>query len=160
MRLLGVEIRDYARFDRCFVPLDTGIRLLVGKNNSGKTSLLRALSALTALPFEKPSQFAPEVARYARKQLPLPTYEMDILFAYEVRDVSFLGADLGTLQTFAASTERTWAFSFRVYPQTSNILFVGASLRCDATQFSVIEVSGNGLLRLRYDSRGVVTIRE
>src|SRR6267143_1215479 len=96
MRLLGVEFQNYAKFDRCFVPLDTGIRLLAGKNNSGKTSILRALSTLTALPFAQPTQIPQEITRYARKQNPFPTYEMEIFFAYEDADKSLLGADLST----------------------------------------------------------------
>lgn len=160
MRLLGVEFRDYARFDRCFVPLDTGIRLLVGKNNSGKTSLLRALSALTALPFENPGQFSAEVARYARKQVPLPTYEMDILFDYEERDRGFFGADLGTWPSFAASSRRTWAFSFRVHPQSSSISLRGVALQFDGSRIPLVELSGNSLVQLVYDSRGVVVSRQ
>src|SRR5712664_1232033 len=160
MRLLGVEFRDYARFDRCFVPLDTGIRLLVGKNNSGKTSLLRALSALTALPFGKPAAFSTEVARYARKQVPLPNYEMEIVFAYEESDSDFLGADLGGWPKFAAASKRTWAFSFKVYPQSSSIVLVDASLQCDATALPIIEVGPNNYVRLFYDSRGAIAKRQ
>jgi AAA domain, putative AbiEii toxin, Type IV TA system len=54
MKLLGVEFRDFACFDLQFVPIRTGMNLLVGRNNAGKTALLRGLSALSALPFSSP----------------------------------------------------------------------------------------------------------
>src|SRR5258708_37214879 len=51
MKLLGAEIRNFACFEKQYVPLRQGIGVLVGKNNAGKTAILRALSALRALPF-------------------------------------------------------------------------------------------------------------
>ena len=154
MKLLGVELQSYAKFDRCFIPLDTGIRLLAGKNNSGKTSILRALSALTALPFAQPTQFSPEIARYARKQNPFPMYEMEIFFAYEDVDKSLLGADLSTWGPFRNSEKRTWSFSFRVFPQSSAIRMSGVSLQLDTTSIPMTEFKEAKLIRLLYDGTG------
>jgi predicted ATPase len=46
MELLGVEFENFARFERQFVPLKPGLHLLVGRNNAGKTALLRAIGGL------------------------------------------------------------------------------------------------------------------
>lgn len=46
MKFLGVELRRYACFDQQFVRLQPGLNFLVGRNNSGKTAVLRALPLL------------------------------------------------------------------------------------------------------------------
>src|SRR2546430_1097816 len=51
MQLLGVEFTDYACFKKRFVPIRQGVQILVGKNNAGKTAILRGLGALGGLPF-------------------------------------------------------------------------------------------------------------
>jgi AAA ATPase domain/AAA domain, putative AbiEii toxin, Type IV TA system len=43
MRISEVEIRNYAGFSRQHIPLKPGVALLVGKNNAGKSALLRIL---------------------------------------------------------------------------------------------------------------------
>jgi predicted ATPase len=46
MKLIGIEFQDYAGFAKQFVSLRHGLNVLVGKNNSGKTALLRGVSGL------------------------------------------------------------------------------------------------------------------
>src|SRR5215469_11139569 len=50
MKTIGIELCDFACFDSQFVPIRPGITLLVGRNNAGKTAILRGMSALQALP--------------------------------------------------------------------------------------------------------------
>jgi energy-coupling factor transporter ATP-binding protein EcfA2 len=50
MKLLGAEISNFACFDRQYVPIREGISVLVGKNNAGKTAILRGLGALASIP--------------------------------------------------------------------------------------------------------------
>lgn len=47
MRITGIEICNYAGFDRQYVPIKGGVQLLVGKNNAGKSALLRLLKFQT-----------------------------------------------------------------------------------------------------------------
>lgn len=47
MRLLGIEISGYAGISSQFIPLDSQILLLVGKNNSGKSATLHYLNAVS-----------------------------------------------------------------------------------------------------------------
>jgi len=49
MKLLGAELVNFACFDRQYVPLRDGISVLVGRNNAGKTAILRGLSALSTM---------------------------------------------------------------------------------------------------------------
>jgi predicted ATPase len=65
MKLIGVEFDDYASFSKQFVRLDQQINLIVGRNNSGKTALLRGVSLINAV---RGSGFvaAPDPVQYAR----------------------------------------------------------------------------------------------
>ena len=47
MKLTGFEVYNYASFDSQFVPISTGITVIAGLNNVGKTALLRALTIFT-----------------------------------------------------------------------------------------------------------------
>ena len=65
MKMLGIEFRNFACFERQFIPIRTGINLLVGRNNAGKTALLRGLSALEALPVRnEPRAFQTDLLGY------------------------------------------------------------------------------------------------
>lgn len=68
MKLIGVEFDDYASFSKQFVRLDQNVNLIVGRNNSGKTALLRGVSLINAVrgsgaaiaqgPLQYPFQYA------------------------------------------------------------------------------------------------------
>ena len=66
MRLLGAELINFACFDRQYVPLRDGISLLVGRNNAGKTAILRGLSALSAVTLGQTLNPVPNLAGYLR----------------------------------------------------------------------------------------------
>jgi len=59
MDLLGVQFEDFACFKSRFVALTSGVQILVGKNNAGKTALLRGSAALRGLPVGDASQIDP-----------------------------------------------------------------------------------------------------
>src|SRR5271170_2937286 len=50
MKLLGFRFEAYACFDDCYLPLSEEMHVLVGRNNAGKTAILRGLTALSSLP--------------------------------------------------------------------------------------------------------------
>jgi ABC-type transport system involved in cytochrome c biogenesis ATPase subunit len=87
MKLLGVELANFACFDRQFIPLRPGINLLVGKNNAGKTAVLRALSVLGALPVGNVQPIATELSGYCRGGS--PTFALDLLYRAEESDADF-----------------------------------------------------------------------
>ena len=66
MKLLGAELVNFACFDHQYVPLRDGISLLVGKNNAGKTAILRGLSALSAITLGQRLSPVPNLAGYLR----------------------------------------------------------------------------------------------
>ena len=66
MKLLGVELSDFACFEREFVPIRSGINLLVGRNNAGKTAILRGISAVSALPIESVPHLTEDLTGYCK----------------------------------------------------------------------------------------------
>ncbi len=67
MEIIGVEFEHYASFSKCSVPINKGVTVLVGRNNVGKTALLRGLSILNLLA-SPPQRSAPELLGYIEKQ--------------------------------------------------------------------------------------------
>jgi len=49
MKLIGIEFDNYASFDKRFVRLGDPINLIVGRNNAGKTALLRGILLINAI---------------------------------------------------------------------------------------------------------------
>ncbi len=89
MKLLGVELTDYACFGRQFVPLRPGINLLVGRNNAGKTAILRALTTLGALPIDRQPTPAPlELGSYCHGDSAI--FKLDLLYSTDESDRIFL----------------------------------------------------------------------
>jgi recombinational DNA repair ATPase RecF len=67
MEIIGVEFEHYASFSNCRVPINKGVTVLVGRNNVGKTALLRGLSILNLLA-SPPQPGAPELLGYVEQQ--------------------------------------------------------------------------------------------
>ena len=89
MKLLGVEFRDFACFERQFVPIQSGMNLLVGRNNAGKTALLRGLSALSAVPIGNSLRTVPaDLAGYIRCPN-VPTFPFELVCKIEDSDSFF-----------------------------------------------------------------------
>jgi predicted ATPase len=161
MNLKGVEFRDFACFESCFVPIDTGIRILAGKNNSGKTALLRGLNALRALPFEGTSAMDSGIQRYARIQSPYPTYALNIWCEYEGNDSSFFGDGVVGHRTYLQAREFKWKFVLQAFPQAGAIDLQRINLVCDGQDLPIMDAvaPGSNLVQLHYASNGTVARR-
>jgi len=85
MKPLGVELVNFACFDRQFVPFRPGVNLVVGRNNSGKTAILRGLSALQALPLGTAVRsFPTDLTGYCRDSS--TRFGLEILYRIEETD--------------------------------------------------------------------------
>src|SRR5215472_19190945 len=105
MRLTGVEFFNYACFKRQFVPINRGLNLLVGKNNSGKTALLKGIAALAVLPMEDWPHVMQETRKFVNdltvyvpeRRGPKPweqqTYDVKVHFELEQGDPLPLAGD-------------------------------------------------------------------
>jgi AAA15 family ATPase/GTPase len=66
MEPLGIRFENFACFDECYVRLDQPLQILVGKNNAGKTAVLRGLTALRGLPIGDTNPIPFVLGGYAR----------------------------------------------------------------------------------------------
>src|SRR5882762_9009885 len=89
MDLVGVEFTDFACFDRRFVPIRPGVQVLVGRNNAGKTALLRGLGALSGLPVgQATGRIEPELQGYTRNSTTNPSFGLNVWFTFGSDDWS------------------------------------------------------------------------
>lgn len=155
MKLTGVELLNYACFEHRFIPLETGILLLAGKNNSGKTSILRALEALCGLPFKGQSKIENGVFRYIRETNPYPKYDMNVYFSYEEQDATFL-KDLIDPNDLKNAQNVRWKFSFTIIEPFATIIINGVDILRGNSKTRVLynEPNAIGLVRPCYDSLG------
>jgi ABC-type transport system involved in cytochrome c biogenesis ATPase subunit len=139
MILEGVQFLSYACFTQQFVALRGGLNLLVGKNNAGKTALLKGVAALAAIPlsnWSRPTpvtqEFISSLEAYARKDGSEPRYEIEIIFRMEDTD------DQAPLRTLGAhfwelvrQSEVRAAYRFWCLPQRNEhqIIFNSCDLR-------------------------------
>lgn len=86
MKLLGIEFQRFACFEKYFLPIQPGINLLVGKNNTGKTALLRGISALKGLPINPSSEIQEDVSGYVHGDSNPPSFGLQIRFRLESND--------------------------------------------------------------------------
>jgi hypothetical protein len=158
MKLLGVEIANYACFQRQFVPIREGLTLLVGKNNSGKTALLKALGALSALPMEArpyPSQetrkFINDLASYLPEPGTKNAYEVNILFEVEQGDPLPIAGDQDTWSAYISKHRMTVCYSFAFMPRQSEeqVIFRSAQL----------QIEGKAALEFLFSNDGGVFFR-
>lgn len=124
MRFLGVEFRDFACFQRQFVPIESGLNVLVGKNNAGKTAILHGLYGLNALPLDPRGGFPSNLADYARSRTPAPTYDFDILFEVEPGDPPFIAGAEQLWERALSENDVLLRYKFRVWPTSSLIGFL------------------------------------
>lgn len=110
MKLIGAELTDFACFDRQFVPLRGGMTVLVGRNNSGKTALLRGLSTLQSLPIGEPTQRMPTDPKGYFRQGQMPGIEL--LCELEEADLQYFnGANRSHLNQLRESALGRWQFT-------------------------------------------------
>ncbi|MCH8268350.1 MAG: AAA family ATPase, partial [Acidobacteria bacterium] len=86
MKLLGIEFQKFACFEKYFLPIQPGINLLVGRNNTGKTALLRGLNALKGLPIHPSSTIEDDLSGYVRDESNPPSFGLRVKFQLESND--------------------------------------------------------------------------
>jgi ABC-type transport system involved in cytochrome c biogenesis ATPase subunit len=140
MKLLGVEFTDFACFEHEFVPIRAGMNLLVGRNNAGKTALLRGLSALSALPIgDSPGQVPTDLSGYVRHPHAVGL-AFDVVMTIEDSERSFFeGMPLSSWARVLANGIARWRFSIR--PGSRQVSF----LRC------TFEIPGAGAAKEEVD---------
>lgn len=154
MKPLGIRFENFACFDECYLPLEPGVQILVGKNNSGKTALLRGLTALTALPIGDVRALPFNLGTYARRTADPSSFDFHVEFELEESDFALLGGALQQHPLAPNSKTRLFDFRFRLFADENQIGLVGALLRLDNEQFVVLDRQNQVAIQYQYNQIG------
>ena len=157
MKLAGVHFRDFANFEECYVPLGRAIQVLVGKNNSGKTALLRGLSMLRSIPVGDSSADAieavpPDVFKYARNNPEGADIPLQVDFEFDSKDANLIGSELARLPKVSSSKKRILRFRLRAVATANIIDLEGADLLLDDGKIPVLIRDGSTMVHQLYNS--------
>jgi energy-coupling factor transporter ATP-binding protein EcfA2 len=150
VKFLGVELAGFACFERQFVRLQPGINLLVGRNNSGKTSVLRVLTLLRSALKEFPASTDVDVLPYAQKLNPHRHFDLTLVFEFEKTDQPpFDRSSAFDWGDFINQQKPVAAVSLRLWG--SGVLgFRGAEMWLPSGSYPLIEVTSGGLSSISY----------
>jgi hypothetical protein len=144
MKLMGIEFEQFACFDRQWIPLKPGVYVLVGRNNKGKTAILRGLGSLTLLPIPSSQPSKTAAQGYFRK--PANYFDLNLVFALEDSDtiIPFVVANDDEWRGILATEKPLLKFRWRMRPASNMAYF----LKCG------IIVRERELELLAWDSHG------
>jgi energy-coupling factor transporter ATP-binding protein EcfA2 len=151
MRFLGIELEGFACFERQFVRLQPGINLLAGRNNSGKTSVLRALTLLrNALREHQPLNDV-DIRPYARKLDPQPHFDLTVIFEFEAADQSpFDPSQPFDWAAFIGQQRPAAAIHMRMWTGSNILAFRGAEMWLPSGSLPLMEVLAGGINSIVY----------
>jgi hypothetical protein len=154
MKLLGLEFRGIAGYDRQFVSFADGMNLITGRNNIGKSAMLRSSTVLAYLPIgSSPSQFSsPLIRGYADSGN--GSFQFSVLCLLDSEGDPVLDKDMNRWMPLLRSQTVQLKYKFSVHP-TGSVLFEGVDLKLPANEHPIIRVSNDGRAfeRLWYKAR-------
>jgi ABC-type transport system involved in cytochrome c biogenesis ATPase subunit len=160
MRLLGVELSNFACFVRRFIPIRPGVQILVGKNNAGKTAILRGLAAMSRLPFSIAGTVDPGLAGYSRDADGSSSFGLNVWFGADADDWPLFAQD-GDQPPFYDPATSKLVFRFRVWPQHKVIALNSCVLLTGTVEVELVRHDGGGnYLLSRIDEKGVIRRNE
>lgn len=152
MDLVELEFRDYASFAECRVPILPGVTLLVGRNNVGKTAILRGVSVLN-LVIHSSQPFSPELFGYLPQRAGTPPFvQLTVSFRLEGADEEVLGTP-NQWRDFIQTRNVVLAFQVLV-GQSSGVFFGACTLSTADKQVDLLGYTGPtgpSLRRFKYD---------
>lgn len=154
MKLLGVEFENFACFNKRFIPLQPGLNVLVGKNNSGKTAVLRGLSVLTGLPVGESSPISNDLAAYTRVGDGHPSFVLRIRYQVEVGDQQLLEGPENLWEGIVRTRRPEFVFSFRAWPTQATVTLEECQLLLGEKKLRVMERTKEDAKWIWYDEQG------
>jgi ABC-type Na+ transport system ATPase subunit NatA len=152
MKPLGIRFFRYACFDECFVPLDGGTTVLVGKNNSGKTALLRGLTVLRLLPGGTADLYDERLANYCRQGS--GAFDFNLEFLLENADLPQVGPSFDRWSVVQKASRRAVTFEFRYLAIEHMVGVLSVIVTLDATRVKLFERRQQQLLVQQFNNDG------
>jgi energy-coupling factor transporter ATP-binding protein EcfA2 len=154
MKPLGIRFENFACFEECYVRLDEGIQILVGKNNAGKTAILRGLTALRGLPFVTNDALPFNLGGYARGAATPGDFTFHIECLFEEGDFGLLGGQIESWPPAKNSKNRLIDFDFRVVAAGNFVGLQAATFNLDDRKIPLIMKESNAWIQLQYNQYG------
>ena len=156
MQLLGVEFTDYACFKKRFVPIRQGVQILVGKNNAGKTAILRGLGALSGLPFVMSPKVEARLDGYCPSGGTFLSFGLNVWIAASPEVWPLIAVDHKQPPFYDPANSKL-VYQFRVLPQQNTVGLLSVILRTAAKEVEIVQRDGTGNYLLhRMDPNGIV----
>lgn len=156
MQILGVEFTDYACFATRLIPLRTGVQILVGRNNAGKTAILRGLAAMSGLPPTLSAKFDSGLEGYCRKTEPVPFFGLNVWCALDEVEWAQFANDRNRPSFFNPAASRL-VFKFHVFTQQNIVGLDSCVIRTGTREDEAVRRQPTGSYFLnRIDEKGLV----
>lgn len=156
MKLSGIRFENFACFEECYVPLDEGIQMLVGKNNAGKTAILRGLTALRGLPVGTSDALQVHLGGYARGSTIPGNFDFHVECSFDSGDFGLLGGSLEQWPKARQAKSRSVDFHFRLLGAGNIVGLERADLRLDDHELPlIVKHSDEVMLQCQYNQIGI-----
>lgn len=156
MQLLGVEFTDYACFTERLVPLRPGVQILVGRNNAGKTAILRGLGAMSGLPITGSAKLDRGLEGYTRNGGPTPYFGLNVWFAIGAEDWPLFAFNPSEPPFYDTHTS-TLVFQLRVFSQQTIVGLTSCVIRAGSREVEAIHRDPSGsYAQGRIDGAGII----
>ncbi|MGD0401619.1 MAG: AAA family ATPase [Candidatus Acidiferrales bacterium] len=164
MKPIGIRFENFACFEECYVRLDEGIQILVGKNNAGKTAILRGLTALRGLPFGTHDDLPFNLGGYARGAATPADFTFHVECSFEESDFALLGGQMERWPQVRNSKNQLIDFDFRLLGVGNFVGLQGVTLNLDDRKIPLVQKESNAWIQPQYNhlgqTAGRVVLRE
>jgi hypothetical protein len=157
MKPLGIRFENFACFDECYVRLDQPLQILVGKNNAGKTAVLRGLTALRGLPIGDTNPIPFVLGGYARGSRGSGNFDFHIECSFVDGDFRLLGGALEQWPKVKTSGKRMFDFHFRVLANGNIVGLEAITLKLGDVELPLIRSYASQVEQLYYNQNGSQT---
>ncbi len=152
MKPLGIRFLNYACLDECYLPLDGGVTILVGKNNSGKTALLRGLTVLRLLPGDNAGSTTERLGNYCRHDS--GRFDFHLEFLLESSDFPQVAPTFGQWPVARKASKRSVTFVFRYLAAEHMVGLLSVIVALDGTRVKLVERRQQQLMLQQFNQDG------
>jgi len=154
MKPLGIRFQNFACFDECYLRLDEGMQVLVGKNIAGKTAILRGLTALRGLPVGEPENVPFVLGGYGRGSAGRADFDFHIEFSFEKSDFGVLGGAIEQWPKARDAGSRLFDFHFRAFADGAIVGLLGIDLILDEARTGLLENESGVFIQKQHNPYG------